>query len=77
MDDPHKGMGRPLSRFRVIGLVIFALLILAFYAYTTPGSIAHAYITGRCFTRPLPNACRFQSQRVVVPPDLLNGTVPR
>ncbi|MGH6828300.1 MAG: hypothetical protein ACREFW_05270 [Rhizomicrobium sp.] len=71
MDDPHQGPG-PVSRFRVIGLVIFALLILGFYAYTTPNSIAHAYLTGECFKQPLPDACRPRSERVVVPPDLLS-----
>ncbi|HKD47427.1 MAG TPA: hypothetical protein VKB67_07055 [Rhizomicrobium sp.] len=77
MDDPYQGLGqKPLSRFRVIGVVLFVLLILGFYAYTTPGSIAHAYITGQCFKSPLPNACRFPAQRVIVPPDLLNGTAP-
>jgi hypothetical protein len=78
MDDPFDGLGpKPFSRFRIVGLVIFALLILGFYAYTTPDSMGHAYITGRCFKAPLPNACRFPSQRAFVPPDLLNGTAPR
>jgi len=78
MDDPYEGLGpRPVSRFRAIGLVIFAILILGFYAYTTPDSIAHAYLTGKCFKTPLPNACRLASQRVVVPPDLSNSTAPR
>jgi hypothetical protein len=73
MEDPYEGLGRsPLSRFRIIGLVIFALLMLGFYAYTTPDSIAHAYLTGQCFKRPLPNPCRLPSQRVVIPPALLN-----
>lgn len=78
MNDPYEGLGdRPFSRFRIIGLVIFAALIAGFYAYTTPHTMAHAYITGQCFKRPLPNPCRFPSQRVVVPPDLLNGAAPR
>lgn len=78
MNDPYEGPGgKPLSRFRIIGFVIFALLMLGFYAYTTPDGIAHAYITGQCFKSPLPNACRFSARRVVVPPDLLNGTAPR
>ena len=78
MDDPFDGLGpKPFSRFRLIGVAIFALLILGFYAYTTPDSIAHAYITGRCFKSPLPYVCRFRSQREFVPPDLLNGTAPR
>jgi hypothetical protein len=78
MDDPYNGLGRkPLTRFRIIGFLILAVLILAFYAYTTPDSIAHAYVTGQCFQSPLPNSCRFASQRVIVPPDLLNGTAPR
>lgn len=76
MDDPYDGPGKPWSRFRIIGLVVFVLLIVGFYAYTTPHSIAHAYITGQCFKTPLPNPCRFASQRVIVPPDLLNGTAP-
>jgi hypothetical protein len=78
MNDPHEGLGeKPWSRFRIIGLAIFLLVILGFYAYTTPDSIAHAYITGQCFKSPLPNACRFRSERVIVPPDLLNGNAPR
>jgi len=78
MDDPYDGLGRKsLSRFRVIGFVILAVLILGFYAYTTPNSIAHAYVTGQCFKTPLPNYCRLASQRVIVPPDLVNGTAPR
>ena len=78
MNDPHQGLGgRPLSRFRIIGLVIFALVMMGFYAYTTPDSAAHAYITGQCFKSPLPTRCRFGAQRVIVPPDLLNGTAPR
>lgn len=78
MDDPYDGLGqRPFSRFRIIGLVIFAVLIGCFYAYTTPGTMAHAYITGQCFKSPLPNPCRFPSSRVIVPPDLPNGTAPR
>ena len=78
MDDPYVGpSGKPLSRFRIIGAVIFAILILGFYAYTTPDSIAHAYVTGQCFKTPLPNPCRLPSQRVIVPPDLVNGTAPR
>jgi hypothetical protein len=77
MDDPYQGLGpKPVSRFRVIGLVIFAILMAAFYAYTTPNTIAHAYITGKCFKSPLPDPCRLASQRVVVPPDLLNGHAP-
>lgn len=76
MNDPHDGPGKPWSRFRIIGLAVFVLLILGFYAYTTPGTIAHAYITGRCFKTPLPNRCRFASQRVIVPPDLLSGNAP-
>ena len=66
----------PLSLFRAIGLVIFAVLILGFYGYTTPHSIAHAYVTGQCFKSPLPNPCRLPSQRVIVPPDLSNGAAP-
>lgn len=78
MNDPFKGLGsKPVSRFRVIGLIVFALLMLGFYIYTTPDNIAHAYLTGKCFKEPLPNECRFASERVVVPPDLLNGTAPR
>ncbi|HEX4117249.1 MAG TPA: hypothetical protein VHX99_00485 [Rhizomicrobium sp.] len=78
MDDPYDGLGRnSLSRFRIVGFLILAVLILAFYAYTTPDSVAHAYFTGQCFKTPLPNACRFASHRVIVPPDLLNGTAPR
>jgi len=78
MDDPFDGLGpKPISRFRVIGTVIFVLLILGFYAYTTPDSIGHAYITGKCFRTPLPNACRLRSQREFGPPDLVNGTAPR
>ena len=78
MDDPYDGLGRKsLSRFRIIGFLILAVLILGFYAYTTPDSIAHAYVTGQCFKTPLPNACRLASQRVIVPPDLVNGTAPR
>jgi hypothetical protein len=78
MDDPYDGLGRKsLSRFRIIGLVIFAVLILGFYAYTTPDSIAHAYVTGQCFKTPLPNSCRLASQRVIVPPDLVNSAAPR
>lgn len=76
MDDPYDGPGRPWSRFRIIGLVFFVLLIVGFYAYTTPGSIAHAYITGECFKSPLPNSCRFASQRVIVPADLMTRTAP-
>ncbi len=78
MDDPYDGLGpKPLSRFRVIGLAILVLLMLGLYAYTTPDGMAHAYLTGRCFKQPLPSRCRFPSQRVVGPPDLLNGTAPR
>jgi hypothetical protein len=78
MDDPYDGLGpKPMSRFRIIGLVIFVVLILGFYAYTTPDSIAHAYVTGQCFKTPLPNPCRLRSQRVIVPPDLVNGAAPR
>jgi hypothetical protein len=78
MDDPYEGMGgKPLSRFRIVGFVIFAVVMAGFYAYTTPDSIAHAYLTGQCFKSPLPNPCRFRAERVVVPPDLLNGTAPR
>jgi hypothetical protein len=78
MDDPYDGPGgKPLSRFRIIGFVILAMIILGFYAYTTPDSIAHAYVTGQCFKSPLPNPCRFASERVVVPPDLVTGTAPR
>jgi len=66
-----------MSRFRIIGFLILAVLILGFYAYTTPNSIAHAYVTGQCFKTPLPNSCRLASQRVVVPPDLSNGAAPR
>jgi hypothetical protein len=78
MDDPYDGLGqKPMSRFRIVGLLVCVAVIGCFYAYTTPGSIAHAYITGQCFKNPLPNACRFASHRVVVPPDLLNGTAPR
>ena len=77
MDDPFDGLGpRPLSRFRIVGLVIFILLILGFYAYTTPGSIGHAYITGRCFKTPLPKACRLGSHREFVP-DLPGGSALR
>jgi len=77
MDDPFDGLGpKPLSRFRVIGLVIFALLILGFYAYTTPESIGHAYITGRCFKTPLPDACRLRSQREIIPLELPKGSAP-
>jgi hypothetical protein len=76
MDDPFDGLGpKPLSRFRIIGLVFFVLLILGFYAYTTPDSIGHAYITGRCFRTPLPGACRFRSQREFVPPDFPKAAV--
>lgn len=77
MNDPYEGLGqRPLSRFRAVGLLVFAVLMLGFYAYTTPHSIAHAYLTGQCFKRPLPNPCRLPSQRVVIPPALLNATLP-
>lgn len=77
MDDPYEGLGeRPFSRFRLIGLGILALLMLGLYAYTTPRSIAHAYLTGQCFKRPLPDPCRLASQRVNVPPELLNGPAP-
>jgi len=77
MDDPYRGLGQsPLSRFRMIGIVVFLLLILGFYAYTTPDSIAHAYLTGQCFKSPLPNPCRLPSRRVIVPPALLNDTQP-
>ena len=68
---------KPLSRFRIIGFGVLALVIIGFYVYTTPDSIAHAYLTGKCFTQPLPDKCRLPSQRVVVPPDLLNGTAPK
>jgi hypothetical protein len=75
MDDPYVGpSGKPLSRFRIIGFLILAVVMLGFYAYTTPDSIAHAYVTGQCFKSPLPNACRFASHRVIVPPDLVNTT---
>jgi hypothetical protein len=50
--------------------------MLGFYAYTTPDSIAHAYVTGQCFKTPLPNPCRLPSERVIVPPDLATGTAP-
>lgn len=77
MDDPYDGLGgKSLSRFRIIGFLILAVLILGFYAYTTPNSIAHAYVTGQCFKTPLPNPCRLPSERVIVPPDLV-GTTPR
>ena len=75
MNDPYEGLGgKPLSRFRVIGFVIFALVMLGFYAYTTPDSVAHAYITGKCFKHPLPDLCHFRAERVVVPPALLTNT---
>ena len=78
MDDPYQGLGgKPLSRFRIIGFVIFALIMFGFYAYTTPDSVAHAYVTGQCFRSPLPERCRLRAQRVTVPPDLLHGTAPR
>ena len=78
MDDPFDGLGpKPFSRFRIVGLVLFVLLILGFYAYTTPDSIGHAYITGRCFRSPQPNVCRLGSEREFVPPDLVNGIAPR
>ena len=78
MDDPYQGLGpNPVSRFRIVGVVVFAILILGFYAYTTPDSIAHAYLMGECFKTPLPNACRLPSQRVIIPPDLSNGAAPR
>jgi hypothetical protein len=78
MDDPFQGLGpKPLSRFRIIGFVVLAFVIAGFYLYTTPDSIARAYITGKCFKRPLPDQCILPSQRVVVPPYLLNGPAPK
>ncbi len=77
MDDPYDGQaGKSLSRFRIIGFLILAVVMLGFYAYTTPDSIAHAYVTGQCFKSPLPNPCRLPSERVIVPPDLATGTAP-
>ena len=68
--------GKSLSRFRIIGFLILVVVMLGFYAYTTPDSIAHAYVTGQCFKTPLPNPCRLPSERVIVPPDLATGTAP-
>ena len=48
-----------MSRTRIFFLVALAALLLAYAAYSSPGSYLWLMMTGRCRVDPIPAACHW------------------
>lgn len=53
-----------IPKWQMAGLFILVALLAGFAAYTSPGSYAHAFLTGQCSQDPMPAVCdRFTNTR--------------
>ncbi len=53
-----------IPRWQMAGLFILVALLAGFAIYTSPGSYAHAFLSGQCSREPMPAAChRFSGAR--------------
>jgi hypothetical protein len=46
-----------LSRGRMFGLLVLVILVVWYAAYTSPGSLSHAWLSGLCFRQHAPSIC--------------------
>ena len=51
-----------MSQTRLFFTVALAALVSVYAAYTSPGSMLHAWVTGRCFGQDAPNVCRWHEK---------------
>lgn len=51
-----------MSQTRLFFAVALVALVGVYAAYTSPGSMMNAWITGRCFARDAPNVCRWHEE---------------
>ena len=45
------------SRGRMLGLLGLGILVVWYAAYTSPGSLSHAWLSGQCFKQNAPSLC--------------------
>ena len=64
-----------MSHTRLFLAMSLILLVAAYAAYTSPGSMLNAWVTGQCFAKTTPNVChwhekthRLPNERVGPPP---------
>ncbi len=46
-----------VSRGRMFGLLVLVILVAWYAAYTSPGSLSHAWLSGMCFRQHAPSIC--------------------
>ena len=53
-----------IPKWQMAGLFILVILLAGFAIFNSPGSYAHAFLTGQCSREPMPDVCnRFGSRR--------------
>lgn len=51
-----------MSHTRLFFAAVLAVVVAIYAAYTSPGSMLNAWITGRCFGKDAPNVCRWHEK---------------
>ena len=51
-----------MSQTRLFFAVALVALVAVYAAYSSPGSMLNAWITGRCFSKDAPNVCRWNEK---------------
>ena len=51
-----------MSQTRLFFAVALVALVAVYAAYTSPGSMLNAWITGQCFGKDAPNVCRWNEK---------------
>ena len=51
-----------MSHTRLFFTVALAALVAVYAAYTSPGSMLNAWVTGQCFVRDAPNVCHWHEK---------------
>jgi hypothetical protein len=46
-----------VSRGRLLGLLVLVILVAWYAAYSSPGSLSHAWLSGLCFRERAPSIC--------------------
>jgi len=51
-----------MSQTRLFFAVALVVLVGIYAAYTSPGSMLNAWLTGQCFAKDAPNVCRWHEK---------------
>ena len=51
-----------MSQTRLFFAVALVVLVGIYAAYTSPGSMLNAWVTGQCFAKDAPNVCRWHER---------------